>query len=70
MCKQVLIHTFNDNIMELNTEFSTEESLMAQKHLTTCSMSLLIMEIKTKKTLGVFYLTSIKRAKLKTQMTS
>jgi hypothetical protein len=37
--------------IELNREFTTEESQMAEKHLKKCSESLVITEMQIKKTL-------------------
>jgi hypothetical protein len=52
--------------IELNREFTTEESPVAEKHLKKCSKSLVIreMQIKIKRTLR-FYFTLIIMAKIK-----
>ena len=56
--------------MELNREFTTEESQMAlKKHLKKCSKSLVIREMQIKMTLR-FYLIPIRMAKIKTQATA
>jgi hypothetical protein len=47
------------------TEFTAEESPMAEKHLKKCSKSLVIREMQIKKTLR-FHLTEIKMDKIKT----
>ena len=49
---------------ELNREFLTEEYQMTEKHLKTCSTSLVIREMQIKRTLR-FHLTSIKMTKIK-----
>jgi hypothetical protein len=51
--------------IELNREFTTEESQMAEKHLMKCSKSLVIREMQIKTTLR-FHLTLIRMAKIKT----
>jgi hypothetical protein len=51
--------------IEINQEFTTEESRIAEKHLKKCSKSLVIEELQIKTTLR-FYLTPIKMAKFKT----
>jgi hypothetical protein len=51
--------------IDLNLEFPTEESLMAEKHLKKCSKSLVIREMQIKTTLR-FHLTPIRIAKIKT----
>jgi hypothetical protein len=51
--------------IELNQEFTTEESGMAQKCLQKCSKSLVIREMQSKETLR-FHLTPIRMAKSKT----
>jgi hypothetical protein len=49
---------------ELNREFTTEESQMAEKHLNKCSKSLVIREIHVKMTLQ-FHLTPIRVIRIK-----
>jgi hypothetical protein len=49
---------------ELNNEFSTEESQMAEKHLKKCSTSLVIREVQVKTTLR-FHLKPLRMAKIK-----
>jgi hypothetical protein len=49
---------------ELNREFTTEESRMAEKHWKKCSKFLVIREMQIKTTLR-FYLTPIRMAKIK-----
>jgi hypothetical protein len=51
--------------MEVNREFTTEKSQMAEKHLKKCSKSLVIREVK-KKMSQRFHLTPIRMAKIKT----
>jgi hypothetical protein len=51
--------------IELNREFTTEESRMAEKHLKKCSKSLVIREMQIKTTL-IFYLTPFRMANIKT----
>jgi hypothetical protein len=51
--------------IELNQEFTIEESQMAEKHLKKCSKSLVIREMQIKTTIR-FYLTPIRMAKVKT----
>ena len=50
--------------IELNREFTIEESQMAEKHLNKCSKSLVIREMKIKTTLR-FHLTLSRMAKIK-----
>jgi hypothetical protein len=50
--------------IELNREFTTEESQMAEKYLKKCSKSLVIREMQIKSTLR-FHLTPIRMAKIK-----
>jgi hypothetical protein len=50
--------------IELNRDFTTEESGMAEKHLKKCSKSLVIREMQIKTTLR-FCLTTIRIAKIK-----
>ena len=50
--------------IELNREFTTEESGMAEKHRKKCSKSLLIREMKIKTTLR-FHLTPVRMTKIK-----
>jgi hypothetical protein len=52
---------------ELNKEFSAEESKRAEKHLKKCSTSLVIRERQIKMTL-ILYLTSVRMAKIKFQV--
>jgi hypothetical protein len=49
---------------ELNKEFSPEEYQVAEKHLKTCSTSLIIREMQIKTTLK-FYLTPVRMSKIK-----
>ena len=49
---------------ELNKEFSPEEYQMAEKHLKTCSTSLIIREMQIKINLR-FHLTTVRLAKIK-----
>jgi hypothetical protein len=49
---------------ELNRKFSTEESLMTEKHLKKCSTFLIIRETQIKTTLR-FHLTPLRMAKIK-----
>jgi hypothetical protein len=49
---------------ELNKEFSTKEYRRAEKHLQTCSASLIIREMEIKTTLR-FFLTPVRMAKIK-----
>ena len=51
--------------IELNQDFTTEESLMAEKLLKKCSKSFVIRETQIKTTLR-FHLTLIRVAKIKT----
>jgi hypothetical protein len=51
--------------IELNQEFTTEKSQMAEKHLKKCSKSLVTREMQIKMTLR-FHLTIIRMAKIKT----
>ena len=51
--------------IELNREFTTEESWMAEKHLKKCSKSLVIREMHVKTSLR-FHLTPVRMAKIKT----
>jgi hypothetical protein len=51
--------------IELNREFTAEESQMAEKYLKECSKSLVIREIHIKMTLR-FHITPIRVAKIKT----
>jgi hypothetical protein len=51
--------------VELNRDFTTEESRIAEKHLKKCSKSLVIREMQIKMTLR-FHLTLIRMAKIKT----
>ena len=51
--------------IELNQEFTTEESRMAEKHLKKCSKSLVIREMQIKMSLR-FHLIQIRMAKIKT----
>jgi hypothetical protein len=51
--------------IELNQDFTTEESQMAEKHLKKCSKSLVIREMQIKTALR-FYLTPIRMVKIKT----
>jgi hypothetical protein len=54
---------------ELNKDFSTEESLMAGKHLKKCSIFLVIREMQIKITLR-FCLTPLRMAKIKNSSNS
>jgi hypothetical protein len=49
---------------EMNMEFLTEESVMAEKHLKKCAMSLATREMQTN-TILRFHLTPARRAKIK-----
>jgi hypothetical protein len=51
--------------IELNREFTIEESQMAEKHLQKCPKTLVIREMQIKRTLR-FYLRPIRMAKTKT----
>ena len=51
--------------IELNREFTTEESLMTEKHVKKCSKSLVVREMQGKMTLR-FHLIPIRMAKIKT----
>jgi len=51
--------------IELNQEFTTEESGRAKKHMKKCSTALVIKEMQIKTTLR-FHLTPIRKAKIKT----
>jgi hypothetical protein len=51
--------------IELNREFTTEESRMAEKHLKKCLKSLVIREMQIRMTLRVYF-TPIRMAKIKT----
>jgi hypothetical protein len=51
--------------IELNSEFTTKASQMAEKHLEKCLKSLLTREMQIKTTLR-FHLTPIRMAKIKT----
>jgi hypothetical protein len=51
--------------IELNREFTTEKSQMAEKHLKKCSKSLVIREMQIKTTL-IFHLAPIRMGKIKT----
>ena len=53
--------------IELNREFTIEESQMAEKHLKKWSKSLVIREMRIKTTLG-FHLTPARMAKIKTSV--
>jgi hypothetical protein len=52
-------------VIELNRDFTTEESCMVEKHLKKCSNSLVIRQMQIKTTLR-FHLTLIRMAKIKT----
>jgi hypothetical protein len=51
-------------VIELNRDFTTEESQRAEKHLKKCSKSLAIRKIQTE-TILRFHLTPIRMAKTK-----
>jgi hypothetical protein len=51
--------------IELNLEFTTQESQMTEKHLNKCSKSLVIREMQIKMTLR-FHLTPVRMVKIKT----
>ena len=54
---------------DLNIEFSTEESLMAEKHLTKCSPFVVIKIMPIKNTLRFLFM-YIRMDKIKTQVTA
>ena len=47
------------------TEFSTEESQMAERHLKNCSASLSIMEVQIKKPWDTYHLIPVRMVKIK-----
>ena len=62
--KKEAIKKKNNPIKKWGTEFSTEETQVAEKQLKKCSTSLAIREMKIKTTLK-FHLTPVRRAKIK-----